>query len=190
MRSKQGYIFLFSIFSLLICTQSIAGEPSAIEGQIINFELSRHSKLLAEVTTTDAELTPFVSDGCSGGLSVGWHYMAKKTDKLEAIHGSLPPWESCCIKHDTIYHSGALQGDTSSMSFNRRKEADTRLKTCVIETGKTRGEKLLNEYNLTSEELDTVYQTIGELMYKAVRLGGIPCSGLPWRWGFGWPECR
>jgi hypothetical protein len=34
-----------------------------------------------------------------------------------------------------------------------------------------------------------IYQGIADLMYRAVRLGGIPCSGLPWRWGYGWPAC-
>ena len=34
-----------------------------------------------------------------------------------------------------------------------------------------------------------LYAAIAELMYRAVRIGGIPCSGLPWRWGYGWPEC-
>ena len=38
-------------------------------------------------------------------------------------------------------------------------------------------------------DLGLVYEVIGDLMYRAVRIGGIPCSGLPWRWGYGWPEC-
>ena len=33
------------------------------------------------------------------------------------------------------------------------------------------------------------HEAVASLMYRAVRLGGIPCSGLPWRWGYGWPEC-
>jgi len=31
---------------------------------------------------------------------------------------------------------------------------------------------------------------IAEIMYRAVRLGGAPCTTLPWRWGFGWPKCE
>ncbi len=115
--------------------------------------------------------------------------MAGKISAFESIHGEHPPWESCCVSHDKIYHSGALKNDSSSMSFSRRKEADTKLKTCVIETGKTRSSVLLIEYDVTTEELETIYQTIGELMFRAVRLGGMPCTGLPWRWGFGWPGC-
>ena len=25
--------------------------------------------------------------------------------------------------------------------------------------------------------------------WESVRLGGIPCTGLEWRWGFGLPNC-
>ena len=28
-----------------------------------------------------------------------------------------------------------------------------------------------------------------EAMFLAVRFGGGPCSGLPWRWGFGYLGC-
>ena len=37
--------------------------------------------------------------------------------------------------------------------------------------------------------VETLYAANAELMYSAVRIGGIPCSALPWRWGYGWPEC-
>ena len=29
-----------------------------------------------------------------------------------------------------------------------------------------------------------------DMMYRAVRIGGGPCTGLPWRWGNGWPGCN
>lgn len=180
---------LFYLFHMLCGSTVLAQEPSGFEEQIRKFEQNRHSKLLSEIAAPTSILSPFTSDGCSGGLSVGWQYMAGKISAFESIHGEHPPWESCCISHDRMYHSGALQNDSNSMSYNRRKEADTQLKTCVIETGKTRSSILLTEYDVTAAELETIYQTIGELMYKAVRLGGMPCSGLPWRWGFGWPAC-
>ena len=158
-------------------------------GPLQQFELSRHSKLLKTIHSPEAELEPFVTDGCSGGLSVGWNYISGKIDTFEDIHGTLPPWESCCVTHDKVYHSGALRDDTKQMSFNRRKEADTALKQCVIDTGMNRTPELLDEYAISAEELNTIYHTIAELMYRAVRIGGMPCSGLPWRWGFGWQGC-
>lgn len=182
-------VSLFSLFHMLYCSALLAEDSSGFDEQIKQFELNRHSKLLAEIAVPASTLAPFTSDGCSGGLSVGWQYMAGKISAFESIHGEHPPWESCCISHDGIYHSGVLKNDTSSMSFSRRKEADTQLKTCVIETGKARSSVLLTEYDVTAAELETIYQTIGDLMYRAVRLGGMPCTGLPWRWGFGWPGC-
>lgn len=183
------FLPLFCLFYMQCTSTLLAEERSVFEDQIKNFELNQHSKLLAEIAAPASSLTPFTSDGCSGGLSVGWQYMAGEISVFESIHGELPPWESCCINHDRMYHSGPSKNDSSSVSFNRRKEADNQLQTCVIEAGKTRSSVLLTEYDITEEELETIYQTIGELMYRAVRLGGMPCTGLPWRWGFGWAGC-
>ncbi len=45
-------------------------------------------------------------------------------------------------------------------------------------------------YGLSETEVRNVYEVISELMYRAVRVGGIPCTTQPWRWGYGWPPCR
>ena len=45
------------------------------------------------------------------------------------------------------------------------------------------------KYDVSAGTGETLYAAIAELMYSAVRIGGIPCSTLPWRWGYGWPEC-
>ena len=79
---------------------------------------------------------------------------------------------------------------TPDESFEARKDADLTLKACVIETGIERAPKLVKEYKLSTEQVSLLYETVANLMYRAVRLGGIPCSGLPWRWGYGWPECE
>ena len=55
--------------------------------------------------------------------------------------------------------------------------------------GKTRQEELTVKYDVSAGTVETLYAAIAELMYRAVRIGGIPCSALPWRWGYGWPEC-
>ena len=97
-----------------------AQEPAASESMFDSLErkleLGRHEQLLAKKRDTASRLSEFTSDGCSGGLSVGWNY-------------------------------------------------------------------------LSTEEVARIYKVIGDLMYRAVRIGGVPCSGLPWRWGYGWPEC-
>ncbi|MEE9589312.1 MAG: hypothetical protein V3V97_14960, partial [Hyphomicrobiaceae bacterium] len=64
------------------------------------------------------------------------------------------------------------------------------LHRCVSEVGEERTEDLANAYGLSHEQIAMLYRTIADIMYKAVRLGGAPCTLLPWRWGFGWPQCK
>jgi hypothetical protein len=152
-------------------------------------ELRHHEALLARMTAPDSALMAFTTDGCSGGLSVGWEYLAEHIDALQEKHGLRPPWETCCVEHDRRYHTGATIGATAEESFVARKRADLALHACVLATGKNRAEELSIEYGVTPESVHTLYTAIAELMYRAVRAGGMPCSGLPWRWGYGWPAC-
>lgn len=148
-------------------------------------ELGRHSQLSAKKADPNAVLTEFTTDGCSGGLSVGWAYLTDKVEHLQSVHGARPPWESCCIEHDKLYHSAGARETTPIESFGLRKEADNALRMCVLGTGVDRTTELRSEYNLSAQEINFLYGTISYLMYHSVRIGGIPCSGLPWRWGYG-----
>lgn len=183
---------LFILLSLGICCTMQNTHAAQINENdpIIEFELARHQKLLNHLHGEQVPLTPFVTDGCSGGLSVGWNYLAEKIPQFSSIHGSKPPWEQCCVTHDRVYHKGAVAEESKYDSFSRRLDADRELKNCVIKTGKNRTAELINVYDVTEKELTLLYQATSELMYRAVRAGGIPCSGLPWRWGFGQPECK
>ncbi len=171
----------------------MAKESDAFNPQIDKLErqleLHRHTQFLAKKNQADSVLSPFTSDGCSGGLSVGWHFLSGKIEQIQNIHGTLPPWEECCITHDRAYHPGGTIKDSSSDSFEKRKDADLALKKCVLTTGKERSHELMAEYNITETELMFIYQNIADMMYRAVRIGGMPCSTLPWRWGYGWPQC-
>jgi len=73
--------------------------------------------------------------------------------------------------------------------FEARRAADLALRACVLETGPARAPLLGAEYGWSETQVMAFYATVSELMYRAVRLGGMPCSGLPWRWGYGWPAC-
>lgn len=79
---------------------------------------------------------------------------------------------------------------TAEQSFKARRQADLELRSCVLDTGLKRSPELSAEYDLSEEEIAIIYTAIANLMYRAVRIGGIPCSTLPWRWGYGWPECK
>ena len=153
-------------------------------------ELYRHEKLADIKHNQDNTLAPFTTDGCSGGLSIGWNHLAAAVEHIKEIHGDSPPWDDCCVTHDRAYHTAGPRACSPEDSFRARKTADEQLRQCVIDTAAQRAPELSDAYGLSPEEVTRIYSVIGSLMYRAVRLGGVPCSGLPWRWGYGWPECE
>jgi len=183
----------FLLISLCCATACASGPDAsgfsldALERQL---ELGRQEQLYAQRVDTENALAPFTTDGCSGGLSVGWEYLADRTESFREVHGARPPWEACCIVHDRAYHIGGSRKSNAVESFEARMEADKALRTCVLEIGEIRSHELGTEYGFTAKEVDALYTAIADLMYRAVRIGGIPCTGLPWRWGYGWPQCE
>ena len=51
------------------------------------------------------------------------------------------------------------------------------------------GEDLAKAYETDEKAVIETYDAIAAAMFHSVRLGGGPCSGLPWRWGYGYPQC-
>ncbi|MDH3451427.1 MAG: hypothetical protein OEN20_03335 [Gammaproteobacteria bacterium] len=158
----------------------------AIERQL---ETGRHERLIRRIADDRTALTDFLTDGCSGGLSIGWEYLAGRFPEFAARHGERPPWEHCCVAHDRKYHAGAAHGASASESFDQRQAADLQLMSCVVASGVQRASGLQRTYRLTEDQVAVLYKAIAELMYRAVRLGGVPCTAQPWRWGYGWPMC-
>ncbi|MCF8056968.1 MAG: hypothetical protein K9K37_10055 [Desulfocapsa sp.] len=184
------FLLLGLFFSRITDTEAPPSLPSDFDAIKRQLELGRHEKLQAIKGNPENVLTEFTTDGCSGGLSVGWEYLAGTVSNFQKNHGEKPPWESCCVEHDLAYHTGGIRSANATTSFEARRKADLTLKACVIEIGKQRGPELMKEYNLSAAELEHLYNGIANLMYGAVRIGGMPCTDLPWRWGYGWPECR
>ena len=151
-----------------------------------NFEMPAHRSLVAKIGT--APLTPFETDGCSGGLSTSWRVVADLFPDFSEKHDQTPPWEQCCVVHDRAYHD-AGGTTTAEASYTARLTADEALRQCVIDQGRTRRDTLSTGYEVSPELIDRAYAAIGDTMFNAVRFGGGPCSGLPWRWGFGHPPC-
>jgi len=60
---------------------------------------------------------PFVTDGCSGGLSWAWKLVFKKET----------PWEGCCVVHDFAYWKGG--------GWDKKYRADKKLMKCVWKKG-------------------------------------------------------
>lgn len=186
---------LFFLLLLLLCFGNAGAETtgkpeSGIETLERQLEMKRHEQLVALKARPESVLAEFTTDGCSGGLSAGWEYLAGKIRQFHTMHGTQPAWESCCVTHDRAYHTGGPAKITAAESFKARRKADLALKDCVLETGLKRIPQLSNEYNISSRDVEILYTAIAALMYRSVRIGGMPCTGLPWRWGYGWPECE
>ncbi|MDH3712475.1 MAG: hypothetical protein OET44_01350 [Gammaproteobacteria bacterium] len=195
----ESAVVIFARVALMSVTLSAAGfafgqdaaapDPTvdAMERQL---ETGRHERLISRIAEDGTFITGFTTDGCSGGLSAGWEYLSGRFPDFAARHGTRPPWEDCCVAHDRVYHSGGVDVADASESFEQRKAADLELMSCVVATGVRRSAELQSEYQLTESQVALLYEAIAGLMYRSVRLGGVPCTVHPWRWGYGWPECR
>jgi len=166
---KKAIIYL----SLIILSSTSSAD--ILTDKIRLLEEKRMERL--RITKSGEEIKPFVSDGCSGGLSTGWEYFAERFPGFAARFGENPPWESCCIQHDFAYWQGE-----SSEGYDAREAADIALRRCVENTG-------LTPQKEPQQEASLALKVTANLMYQAVRLGGKPCTSLPWRWGYGCPLC-
>jgi len=165
-------------------------EPLSPRSLQYRIEIGQHEQLMRTRKSPSARLSAFVSDGCSGGLSIGWDFVSTAFPAIARYHGDKLPWERCCVAHDRLYHAGGPTDADAEMSYEARRDADEQLRRCVIEVGQERAGDLATAYGLTRERVVLLYRGIAEIMYGAVRLGGAPCTRLPWRWGFGWPQCE
>lgn len=170
---------------LMIC----AGAAQAQEGLIHTLEIGQHERLVKVMT--DRDPVPFTTDGCSGGLSVGWSFFAETFPAFADVHGAHPPWEDCCFTHDRAYHDpAAMMSEMSAEgSYAARLAADETLSACVKATSSSQTEALQEAYGLSEAGVQMVFDAIAGTMFDAVRLGGGPCTLLPWRWGYGYPLC-
>lgn len=153
-----------------------------VERQLEEYQLQRLAQARAEGGDT---LRPFVSDGCSGGLSQGWDYLASVFESFAEQFGPRPPWEACCTEHDRAYWQGVAED-----GYAARKRADQVLRACVVQTGKDLSEELSGKWSVTPRQIEQAFRVAGDLMYQAVRVGGGPCTPFAWRWGYGWPPCH
>jgi hypothetical protein len=181
---------LFSTANNLLFADHANDSELSVDAIERSLELEKHEWLIALIAESDTGISSFTTDGCSGGLSVGWEKLANEFPEFADRHGTQPPWQECCVTHDKKYHAGSAGTLSASESFERRKQADLDLKVCVIETGLQRSLVLQENYDLTDDQVRNLYTVISELIYRAVRVGGIPCTDQPWRWGYGWPDCR
>jgi len=173
----------------LVSAQDAAQSLALVDDLEFRVEIGQHERLIKRRTKDGTTLAAFASDGCSGNLSTGWELVSRTVPAVAKHHGDRPPWESCCVAHDRLYHEGGAANLDAKGSFVARRVADEQLRQCVVKTGEDRLDTLSADYHLSRDEVSRIYRTIADVMYRAVRFGGGPCTGLSWRWGFGWPQC-
>ena len=177
------------ILSVALMPELATGEARDWADQLSrNVEMPSHRWLEKLRRSPDAELAPFTTDGCSGGMSSLWTFTAERFPAFADAHEGVPPWQECCVTHDRAYHIGG-KDPTAEASYDARLEADNVLRACVEGIAVARDEDLGALYDLTPQEVQRVYRAIASGMFQAVRLGGGPCTGLSWRWGYGYDQC-
>ena len=178
---KNLYNFILFLFLVPLITLSVRAESLVDEG-FRELEELRLRQL--QTVQNYADIATFTTDGCSGGQSQSWELLAKILPGFERQFGDEPPWKTCCVTHDKEY----WRGNTVD-GYIKRKHADDELKQCVVDTGAELTSQLSVKYSVSEEEIRHAFSVTAEIMYRAVRLGGQPCSLLPWRWGYGWDNC-
>jgi hypothetical protein len=185
--THRSSVLAASLAAFFIAVFSSPSSAQTFLGGIV--ELPAHHRLLSQMQSNPRPLTRFESDGCSGGMSDGWAFLAANFPAFAKVHGNRPPWERCCLAHDRRYHAGPPRNADARTSLNLRKAADEEARQCIVRTAAEREQALANAYGISRGEVALIYRSIGEVIYRGVRAGGLPCTGLAWRWGFGLPNC-
>jgi len=102
------------------------------------------------------KIGPFIPENSDGCTVLSWPY--------NKLTGRQLPFRHCCVVHDEAYWYGGTK--------KQRKDADLLLMNCVAKHGR-------------SKFGDVAYWILSRVMYVAVRIGGSPKIGVPWRWEFG-----
>ena len=155
-----------------------------VQEAVMKLERLQMQWLAIEQNKPGINIQAFASDGCSGGMSDAWQYMSQMLPAFSTQFGNKPPWEHCCVEHDRAY----WYGDTEK-GYAKRLKADQRLRACVKQNGRENSKRLSNKFEMTQEEIETLFNIAAEMMFDSVRIGGKPCSLFSWRWGYGWPYC-
>ena len=180
MRVSKFLFFILCTSGQVLTAGSIARDP--FDEATRDIEEQRLQQL--QTVRQRSEIKPFSTDGCSGFQSQNWAALAELLPAFEKHFGDSPPWENCCFTHDEVYWRGEVID-----GYIKRKEADQALRQCIIDTGAELAPRLSLQYRISEENIHQAFSITAEAMYKAVRLGGLPCSLLPWRWGYGWDNC-
>ncbi len=172
------------LLAVLLTAPGARGSDDLINAMIA-LEQALMDRLEREQQRPGVKIAAFSSDGCSGGMSAAWQYLAGLYPPLAEQIGDQPPWQHCCVEHDREYWQGSGRN-----GYQMRLQSDRNLRHCVVRTGQRQQLRLAQRLGITPAEVTDAFTVSADMMYRAVRIGGGPCTGLPWRWGHGWPECN
>lgn len=187
MRKSEPYYrsALPCLCGLLIWTMSFCACGADLLDDVSEKLEDRQLQRLARIQDDpNNRIAPFSTDGCSAGLSQGWDIIAKRIPAFAEAFGRRPPWEECCVEHDRRYWRGETEA-----GFAKRKRADETLRACVAGAAAARQGEWGEQFRVPAADIEGAFGIAAELMYRAVRVGGGPCTGFDWRWGYGWPPC-
>lgn len=175
----------FTSFPLLLAmVPAVLATDNSIDALTQTVERDQMQRLAAQQHRPGIIIKRFNSDGCSGGMSQTWEFIADRLPLFAEYAGKLPPWEHCCVAHDRDYWNGETRD-----GFARRAESDARLRSCVRATGEQRSAEISKNLGLPEDDIIDIINLTADLMYQTVRISGLPCTELDWRWGHGWPNC-
>ena len=112
----------------LVSAQDAAQSLALVDDLEFRVEIGQHERLIKRRTKDGTTLAAFASDGCSGNLSTGWELVSRTVPAVAKHHGDRPPWESCCVAHDRLYHGGGAANLDAKGSFVARRVADEQLR--------------------------------------------------------------
>lgn len=146
----------------------------------------RQKMMRLQQTKERYALDTFKSDGCSGAVSDAWRLAARELpDTFPKLAGNYaevdePPFEYACIAHDRIYHKG--EG-----GYVGRLKADNALREEILTYSMSHLEDIKERTGLEHDESALfLYEIIAEAVYRGVRIGGAPCTGQQYAWGYGY----
>jgi hypothetical protein len=139
-----------------------------------------------ERTKQTYELQPFMSDGCSGNVSSNWRTVVSELSQISDSFANNyryvgdVPFEKACVEHDLTYYTG-------KGGYVGRLQADNKLRSDIIDYGTNNSSTIQSRTGLKStEEAVFLYEVIAEAVYRGVRVGGAPCTGKSYAWGYGY----
>ena len=165
--SAMRKAYLQSILLFLVVAPVALFAQNPLEEIAEALEGEQMERLAAQQNRSGITIDAFNSDGCSGGMSSAWSYLADTLPEFTRYAGDKPPWEHCCVAHDRDYWRGE-----SDNGFRKREQADAKLRQCVQLTGREQSDEISTVLQLPKQDVFELIELTGELMYQAVRRNG------------------